>query len=147
MVGRRLHKGNNEFGKWVKEYGFADIRNSTRSAAMWLAGSHLTVTVKCPIDMTHPNNLRQWHRENLKSNPELPSDLQDLTIEPSAPSVTLDTRSAERLSKVINRAKDGGEGAVIRNTLTRGEISPVPFESRTTPSPSKKRLGQFRPNS
>ncbi len=61
-----------------------DVRSNT----MWLVESCTASKTDWPSDLSHPNHLRQWHRETLKSNPELPSDLQDLTIEPSAPSVT-----------------------------------------------------------
>jgi hypothetical protein len=112
-VGRRLEKSNIYFSVWCDWNGFGDMDRRVRADAMWMAALSVERTTECPISITSPTELRRWFNENLKSNPELPSELSDLTIEPVAPSVTLDTRSAVRLAKVNNRAKDGGEGSTL----------------------------------
>ncbi|MDI1307799.1 MAG: hypothetical protein PSV17_00015 [Methylotenera sp.] len=59
--------------------------------------------------LTHPTHIRSQYNENLATL-ELPSDLQDLS---PVTTVTLDTREAEKVAKVINRVKTGGEGSDI----------------------------------
>lgn len=80
--------------------------------------AEVSTALNPPVALSHPTHLRQWHRENQKTA-ELPGELQDLTIE-SKPAVTLDTRSAERIAKVINRANAGGEGSDIAKKHVEG---------------------------
>lgn len=111
LVGRRLHKSDKMFGYWIKEKGFDDIPTRTRTDTMWLAGAYSEVTSGLELGVSHPNNIREWYRENVKAQ-QLPPELQDLTIE-SRPAIELDQRSAERIAKVIHRAAGDDEGAVM----------------------------------
>ncbi|WFP49956.1 hypothetical protein PL263_17875 [Methylomonas sp. EFPC3] len=111
-MGRRLHKSDKLFGQWIKEKGFGDMDRRERADAMWLAQILSSPgTVDFPESQSDPSHLRTWYNENAKVQ-QLPEELQDLTIE-SRPSIELDQRSAERIAKVINRAKAGGEGSEI----------------------------------
>jgi len=148
LVGRRLHKSNKLFGQWIKEKGFDDMRQPARTDAMWLAQLYPTMIVGIPVDITHPENIRRWHRENAKVQ-QLPEELQDLTIE-SHPSIELDQRSAERIAKVINRAKAGGEGSEIarkhvesiakKHGVPRGSLENAVAKEAPTSTPAKRIL-------
>lgn len=91
-VGRALHPSNQAFGKWVKEHGFDDIDSTTRSNAMWLAQNWAS----CSDFKTesHPNNIRQAHRDSLKDTPPSP----DLSLQ--AP-----TRLTASIEQVAPQAK------------------------------------------
>ena len=78
---------------------------------MWLAANWSVVATDLEAGLVHPQNIREWHRDQEVAN-QLPPDLQDLPIE-SKPTIELDTRSAERIAKVLNRANSGGEGSDI----------------------------------
>lgn len=109
LVGRKLNPSNQGFGKWCREMGFGDMDAQTRSDAMWWASYRGGNTI--PSDMTHPKNIRQWDREQ-QTTAVLPADLQSITTE-KVETVELDQRSAERVAKVINRAKSGDEGSEV----------------------------------
>jgi hypothetical protein len=111
LVGRRIHKSNQAFGKWLVEYGFDDIKYATRADSMWLAEQDRAVFQSLDNEITHPVAVRQWHRENVKPAYVLPLDLADLNATPVPPTVQLDTRSAERIAKTIHRSKSNNEGA------------------------------------
>lgn len=90
--------------RWPED---ADISHptNTRAGAMSLAEHWFTVTVTLPPDLTHPENIRQWAREQ-KQTALLPADLSDIPAE-SIESIELDERSAERIAKVIHRLPAG----------------------------------------
>jgi hypothetical protein len=108
LVGRRLHKANQQFSQWCAEAGF-DMERHDRADAMWLAQNWVETGDGTPSGLTHPHRIRAWFNENTQAS-TLGSFDEDLTI---TPAVELDQRSAERLAKVINRAKSGGEGSDI----------------------------------
>lgn len=99
-VGRKQHPSNQAFGKWCKEMGF-DMDARVRSDAMWFASS---VFQPLEHDLTHPTRIRQWFNEQPKE--PLPVELAELEAE-KVETIELDQRSAERVAKVINRAKSG----------------------------------------
>jgi len=111
LVGRRMHKADQKFSQWCKEQGFEDLKPNTRTNAMWLAENWATVTVDLPPDLTHPENIRQWAREQ-KQTALLPADLSDIQAE-SIETIELDERSAEKVAKLSRRAKAGDEGSAI----------------------------------
>jgi hypothetical protein len=104
-VGRRLHKADQQFSQWCKEFGF-DMDARVRSDAMWFAQSGFQ---PLGTDASHPTRIRMLFNENTRAS-TLGSFDEDLTL---TPTVELDQRSAERLAKVINRAKAGGVGSDI----------------------------------
>lgn len=65
--------------------------------------------------MTHPVNLRQWHRDNAKVS--LPVDLQDTQAE-KVVTAKVDQRTAEKVSKLVQRAASGDEGMIRNRTQT-----------------------------
>jgi len=109
LVGRKLNTSNQAFGKWLVENGFDDIKSSTRADAMWLAQNY-SVFQSLDNEISHPTNIRMWFNEQPKV--ALPADLEEIEATP-VKSVELDQRSAERIAKVINRAKSGGEGSLF----------------------------------
>jgi len=111
LVGRRLHKSDRAFGQWVQEVGFGDMKSGLRADVMWFALVYAERNPQWPTGVTDPTHLRQWHREQQKDNPELPSDLADTTGKAVPSTFEPDDRSSERIAKVYNRAKSGGEGA------------------------------------
>ena len=68
-----------------------------------------TVTVGLPADVSHPENIRQWAREQ-DYEAALPADLQD--IHPETVTVLNDSEGG-RTAKTAKRAESGGEGADI----------------------------------
>lgn len=125
LVGRRLHKSNQAFGQWCKEMGF-DMAAPVRSDAMWFAESY-TACNTAPDDMSHPTHLRQWYREQ-KTTSLLPADLAEVEAE-KVETIELDQRSAERVAKVINRAKGSDEGAEI----AKRHVEALAKKHNTTP--------------
>lgn len=111
LVGRKQNPSNQGFSKWCKENGFGDLKPNTRTNAMWLAETYSTVTVGLPPDITHPENIRQWAREQ-QHTALLPADLSDIQAE-SIETIELDERSAEKVAKLSRRAKAGDEGSAI----------------------------------
>lgn len=69
--------------------GFGDLKPNTRTNAMWLAENWATVTVNLPPDLTHPENIRQWAREQ-QHTALLPADLSDIQAE------SIETTAAEQ---------------------------------------------------
>jgi hypothetical protein len=110
LVGRRMNPSNQGFGKWLAEMGFEDIKARYRSAAMWLAENWAEAVRRTTPHTSDPIQIQKDFADNAPSI--LPADLQDLTAE-IKPTVELDQRSAERVAKVINRAKSGDEGSEV----------------------------------
>ena len=77
--GRKLHKADQKFSQWCKEQGFGDIASKNRADAMWLAAEWSVVTTDLPVDLTHPQNIRQWHREQATTS-ILPADLAAVEV-------------------------------------------------------------------
>ena len=108
LVGRRLHKSDKLFGQWIKAHGFDDIKPRTRSAAMWLADTYSAIVADYPAEITRPVALQEWFNEQ-KTTSILPADLAEVEAE-KVETIELDQRSAERVAKVINRAKRKWQG-------------------------------------
>lgn len=106
LVGRRLHKADQKFSQRCKDNGFGDMHRKARANAMWWAEVGRDVTP--PVDLTHPTNIREWFNEQ-KTTSILPADLAEVEAE-KVETIELDQRSAERVAKVINRAKGNGKG-------------------------------------
>lgn len=104
-----MHPSNKLFGPWCEGNGF-DLAPVDRSDCMWMA-ENWSAVLGCPNTLSHPNSVRQWHREHAQTA-SLPEDLQALEVIKEE-SIALDQRAAERIAKVINRASGGGEGSDI----------------------------------
>jgi hypothetical protein len=104
LVGRKLHKADQKFSQWCKEMGFGDMDRRIRADAMWFAQSGV-----CPTDtsISAPTEIRRWFNEQQQTS-SLPDDLKEVEV---TKAVELDQRSAEKVAKVANRAKSGGEGS------------------------------------
>lgn len=126
LVGRRLHKSDKLFGQWVKENGFDDMHRNYRSAAMWLAQNWAVVTASttCTSD---PIQLQKDFNEQ-KTTSILPADLAEVEAE-KVESIEIDQRSAERVAKVINRAKANDEGSEI----AKRHVEALAKKHNTTP--------------
>lgn len=126
LVGRRLHKSNQAFGQWLKDHGFDDIKTNTRADAMWFAESY--AVLRSPDnELTHPTNIRKWFNEQ-KTTSILPADLAEVEAE-KVETIELDQRSAERVAKVINRAKANDEGSEI----AKRHVEALAKKHNTTP--------------
>lgn len=109
LVGRKENPSNQAFGKWLVEYGFDDIKADTRADAMWLSQSWAVIGSP-EHDLTHPTNIRKWHRDQPKE--PLPADLSDIKVEVK-PVPVVDRKTAEKVAKLVNRAKTNDEGSDI----------------------------------
>jgi len=127
LMGRRMHKADQKFSQWCKDHGFGDIASKNRTDAMWLADNWTVVTTDLPPDLTHPQNIRQWHREQ-KTTSILPVELAEVEAE-KVETIELDQRAAERVAKVINRAKANDEGAEI----AKRHVEALAKKHNTTP--------------
>lgn len=107
LVGRRMYPSNQAFGKWCKDEGF-DMDASTRSNAMWVA-ENFSVSQQLQNKESHPTGIRQAYNEALRSGP-IPLELREVT---SKPTIELDTRSAEKVVKLVKRSKGNDEGSAI----------------------------------
>ena len=63
--GKALHPSTKAFGQWVIENGFGDIPSSTRTDAIWLAGTCPTTVVDQTV--THPTTIRKEYNEARKA--------------------------------------------------------------------------------
>ena len=63
--GKTLHPSTKAFGQWVIENGFGDIPSSTRTDAIWLAGTCSTTVVDQTV--THPTTIRKEYNEARKA--------------------------------------------------------------------------------
>lgn len=99
LVGRRMHKADRAFGKWCKDEGF-DMDARVRSDAMWLVenwgGFQQLETAE-----SHPTGIRQAYNDSRKTGP-MPLELHEVT---SKPTIELDTRSAEKVVKLVKRSE------------------------------------------
>lgn len=127
LVGRRLHKSDKLFGQWIKENGFGDMDRRYRADSMWLAEVSRGGTVAWPDGVSDPKNLREWFNEQ-KTTSILPADLAEVEAE-KVETVELDQRSAERVAKVINRAKANDEGSEI----AKRHVEALAKKHNTTP--------------
>jgi hypothetical protein len=125
LVGRRLHKADQKFSQWCKEMGFGDMHRKARANAMWWAEVGRDVTP--PVDLTHPTNIRDWFNEQ-KTTSILPVELAEVEAE-KVETIELDQRAAERVAKVINRAKANDEGAEI----AKRHVEALAKKHNTTP--------------
>lgn len=104
-MGRRLFPSNKLFGLWCGEHGF-DMAPPVRSDAMWYASSYNDCKT-APEDMSHPTNLRQWHRENAPA--DAPSVALQITPE-DAPRPRLTIKAAQKINKLAALAERGEGG-------------------------------------
>ena len=108
MYGKQ--KGNRKVGQkfsvWVQEV-FPGLNQDTAADAIWWA-SNSVMTTEIPAGLSHPKNIRQWFNET-QAAAQVPADLAE---EPApAPSVVLEQRTAEKVSKLIHRSRSGDEGS------------------------------------
>lgn len=120
------------------------MHKQDRHAAMWLAENWTEVTRRLDVKVTrcdlgcepgkaseslsHPRRIREflmnepevkWEEKLPKAKaPDLPEDLQQLTAE-KVETIELDQRSAERVAKVLNRAKANDEGSETHRAAFR----------------------------
>lgn len=107
LVGRRMHKADRAFGQWCKDEGF-DMDASTRSNAMWLVENWGGLQ-QLQTSESHPTGIRQAYNDNRKTGP-IPLELHEVT---SKPTIELDTRSAEKVAKLVKRSQASDEGSEI----------------------------------
>jgi hypothetical protein len=109
LVGRRTYRADRVFKLWCDEHGF-DMKPNARTGAMWLAENWSTVTVGLPPDLTHPENIRQWHRD------QAPAPTPELALDTPAPSVNLDgiAQQARKIHALANSADAGDETAATK---------------------------------
>lgn len=99
-----MHPSNQGFSKWCQEVGFGDLDRRVRADAMWFAS---IVVQPSDNSESHPTNIRRWYNETQQSS-SLPDELQ--AVSPVVV-VQLQPREAEKVAKVINRAKANDEGS------------------------------------
>ena len=75
---------------------------------MWLADTYSAIVADYPAEITRPVALQEWFNEQ-KTTSILPADLAEVEAE-KVETIELDQRSAERVAKVINRAKRKWQG-------------------------------------
>ena len=100
-----MHPSNKGFSDWCKEQGF-DMDAPTRSDAMWFA-SYRDGKTEIPADLTHPKNIRQWHRD------QAPAPSPDLALDTPESSVNLQAvaSQARKINALANSAAAGDETA------------------------------------
>ena len=96
-----------KFSEWVQEM-FPGLRQNDASAAIWFA-ENSTVAVEIPAGLTHPENIRQWCRDQATAQ-ALPEDLKAIAPQ-QVPK--LEARDASRVVKTLHRAESKDEGADI----------------------------------
>lgn len=126
LVGRRQNPSNNRFAEWVKAHGFDDIQPRYRSAAQWLAQNWEAVRSITP-NTSDPIQLQKDFNEQ-KTASILPVELAEVEAE-KVETIELDQRAAERVAKVINRAKANDEGAEI----AKRHVEALAKKHNTTP--------------
>lgn len=105
LYGRRLNKADRAFSAWCAEHGFGDMKPSTRSNALWLAENWIVATTNLPTDLTHPDNIRQAHRETQAAVP--PSPDLDLSAAIKLPPVETVAPIASKVNKLVAMAEAG----------------------------------------
>jgi len=105
-VGRGMHPSDKAFGKWCREEGF-DMHREARADAMWYAENFGVVGYDTTV--THPSWIRRTYNAAQRIGP-LPPDLDEII---SDTSIELDTRSAERVVKLVRRSEAGDEGSAL----------------------------------
>lgn len=114
LVGRKLHPSNQAFGKWCVEEGF-DMDPSVRSNAMWLAENWPVLQSLQDDTLVHPTGIRQAYNESLSKSLLEGTEVDSLT---TTPTIELDTRSAEKVVKLVRRAEAGDEGIIFGENLS-----------------------------
>lgn len=108
LVGRRLFPGDRKFGQWCVTQGF-DMDRRRRADAMWLAENFSTVR-GTDTEAVTPTEIRRLYNEAQAEaaleNTEADSIVPTKTIE-------LDTRSAEKVVKLVRRSEAGDEGSAM----------------------------------
>ena len=66
-------KAGQKFSEWVQEM-FPGLHQDAAADAMWLATLDDALYRDSPPDITHPKNIRQWHRDH-QATQALPEDL------------------------------------------------------------------------
>jgi len=142
LVGRRLHKADQKFSQWCKEVGFGDMDRRDRADALWLAQHWAVVSDgTTPPGLSHPHRIRVWFNEQ-KTTSILPADLAEVEAE-KVETIELDQRSAERVAKVINRAKANDEGAEI----AKRHVEALAKKHNTTPEKLEEAVAVTAPAS
>lgn len=107
LVGRRMHKADRAFGQWCEE-NFPGMGRHERADSMWLSENWGGV-YDVHTTNAHPTHIRAAYNESLKTGP-IPLELHEVT---SKPTIELDTRSAEKVVKLVKRSEGNDEGSAI----------------------------------
>ena len=81
---------------------FPGLGTAATTDALWYASNSI-VAIEMPVDLTHPQNIRQWHREQQTSQ-ALPPELQTITPETST---ALPKEAAVKINKLFHRSTAG----------------------------------------
>ena len=106
LVGRKMHPSDNKFSEWCKSEGF-DMHRNVRGDAMWFS-ENFGACSTCTTAVT-PTEIRRQYNETRKSGP-LPIELSEIAPDPT---IDLDQRSAEKITKLVKRAQASDEGSEL----------------------------------
>lgn len=110
LVGKVKENRNpgQKFSEW-REENFPGLHETDASDAIWFS-ENFNMTLEIAPTVTHPRNIRAAYNDAQSQALLEGTEVDSLT---TTPTIELDTRSAEKVVKLVRRAEAGDEGSAM----------------------------------